>query len=126
MFSVERQDSAANLIEFEGFKQGFEITLTETLVALALDDLEEDRADQVFGEDLQQQALALLRSAIDHLTHNLNRGRMDHWAEFYERIFNFREIRTFDIEGQQTGLLSRAMTSSIAMRSPTDTSRPQR
>ena len=36
---------------------------------------------------------------------------MDHWAEFYERIFNFREIRTFDIEGQQTGLLSRAMTS---------------
>ena len=30
---------------------------------------------------------------------------------FYQRIFNFREIRTFDIEGQQTGLLSRAMTS---------------
>jgi 4-hydroxyphenylpyruvate dioxygenase len=50
-------------------------------------------------------------TAIDHLTHNLHRGRMDHWAEFYERIFNFREIRTFDIEGQQTGLLSRAMTS---------------
>ena len=50
-------------------------------------------------------------AAIDHLTHNLHRGRMDHWAEFYERIFNFREIRTFDIEGQQTGLLSRAMTS---------------
>ena len=50
-------------------------------------------------------------TAIDHLTHNLHRGRMDHWAEFYERIFNFREIRTFDIEGKQTGLLSRAMTS---------------
>jgi 4-hydroxyphenylpyruvate dioxygenase len=50
-------------------------------------------------------------TAIDHLTHNLHRGRMDHWAEFYQRIFNFREIRTFDIEGQQTGLLSRAMTS---------------
>jgi len=50
-------------------------------------------------------------TAIDHLTHNLHRGRMDHWAEFYERIFNFREIRTFDIEGQHTGLLSRAMTS---------------
>ena len=42
---------------------------------------------------------------LDHLTHNVNRGRMDHWAEFYERIFNFREIRYFDIEGQQTGLL---------------------
>ncbi len=47
---------------------------------------------------------------LDHLTHNVNRGRMNHWAEFYERIFNFREIRYFDIEGQQTALLSRAMT----------------
>ncbi|HEY3800460.1 MAG TPA: 4-hydroxyphenylpyruvate dioxygenase [Caulobacteraceae bacterium] len=50
-------------------------------------------------------------TGIDHLTHNLHRGRMDDWAGFYERIFNFREIRHFDIEGQQTGLLSRAMTS---------------
>jgi 4-hydroxyphenylpyruvate dioxygenase len=48
---------------------------------------------------------------IDHLTHNLHRGRMDKWSGFYERIFNFREIRYFDIEGQQTGLISRAMTS---------------
>ena len=47
---------------------------------------------------------------IDHLTHNVHRGRMDHWAGFYEKLFNFREIRYFDIEGQQTGLLSRAMT----------------
>ncbi len=47
---------------------------------------------------------------LDHLTHNVNRGRMDHWAQFYEKIFNFREIRYFDIEGQQTALLSRAMT----------------
>ncbi len=48
---------------------------------------------------------------LDHLTHNVHRGRMSHWAEFYERIFNFREIRYFDIEGAQTGLLSKAMTS---------------
>ena len=48
---------------------------------------------------------------LDHLTHNVYRGQMAKWAEFYERIFNFREIRTFDIEGRQTGLLSRAMTS---------------
>jgi 4-hydroxyphenylpyruvate dioxygenase len=48
---------------------------------------------------------------IDHLTHNVMRGRMDYWAGFYERLFNFREIRYFDIEGRQTGLLSRAMTS---------------
>jgi 4-hydroxyphenylpyruvate dioxygenase len=48
---------------------------------------------------------------IDHLTHNVNRGRMSFWADFYERLFNFREIRYFDIEGKQTGLFSKAMTS---------------
>lgn len=47
---------------------------------------------------------------LDHLTHNLRRGQMDVWSEYYERIFNFREIRYFDIEGQATGLFSRAMT----------------
>ncbi|MFN3700725.1 MAG: 4-hydroxyphenylpyruvate dioxygenase [Alphaproteobacteria bacterium] len=48
---------------------------------------------------------------IDHLTHNVFRGKMDVWAKFYEGIFNFREIRYFDIEGKLTGLKSRAMTS---------------
>jgi 4-hydroxyphenylpyruvate dioxygenase len=48
---------------------------------------------------------------LDHLTHNVHRGQMARWAEFYERIFNFREIRYFDIEGKQTGLISKAMTS---------------
>ena len=48
---------------------------------------------------------------IDHLTHNVHRGRMAMWAEFYERLFNFREIRYFDIEGKLTGLRSKAMTS---------------
>jgi len=48
---------------------------------------------------------------IDHLTHNVQRGNMDKWAGFYERLFNFREIRYFDIEGKKTGLFSRAMTS---------------
>jgi 4-hydroxyphenylpyruvate dioxygenase len=50
-------------------------------------------------------------SAIDHLTHNVHRGRMAEWARFYERLFNFREIRYFDIEGKLTGLRSKAMTS---------------
>jgi len=50
-------------------------------------------------------------AVIDHLTHNVQRGRMDHWAGFYERLFNFREIRYFDIEGKKTGLFSRALTS---------------
>jgi 4-hydroxyphenylpyruvate dioxygenase len=48
---------------------------------------------------------------IDHLTHNVYRGRMKEWADFYERLFNFREIRYFDIEGKLTGLKSKAMTS---------------
>ncbi len=47
---------------------------------------------------------------IDHLTHNVYRGRMAYWSGFYERIFNFREIRYFDIKGEYTGLTSRAMT----------------
>ncbi len=50
-------------------------------------------------------------TCIDHLTHNVARGNMNKWAGFYEKLFNFREIRYFDIEGQKTGLLSRAMTS---------------
>jgi 4-hydroxyphenylpyruvate dioxygenase len=48
---------------------------------------------------------------IDHLTHNVYRGQMDTWAKFYGKLFNFREIRYFDIEGKLTGLKSRAMTS---------------
>jgi len=47
---------------------------------------------------------------IDHLTHNVYRGRMAYWAEYYEKLFNFREIRYFDIKGEYTGLTSRAMT----------------
>ncbi|WP_395619044.1 4-hydroxyphenylpyruvate dioxygenase [Sphingorhabdus sp.] len=47
---------------------------------------------------------------IDHLTHNVYGGRMAHWGRFYERVFNFREIRYFDIKGEYTGLTSRAMT----------------
>nr|HMN56494.1 4-hydroxyphenylpyruvate dioxygenase [Ottowia sp.] len=50
-------------------------------------------------------------TVIDHLTHNVHKGRMDEWAGFYERLFNFREVRYFDIEGQATGVKSKAMTS---------------
>jgi 4-hydroxyphenylpyruvate dioxygenase len=48
---------------------------------------------------------------IDHLTHNVHRGNMSVWAGFYEKLFNFREIRYFDIEGKKTGLFSKALTS---------------
>jgi 4-hydroxyphenylpyruvate dioxygenase len=61
------------------------------------------------GADLDHAGHGL--ATIDHLTHNVHKGRMKEWAEFYERLFNFREIRYFDIEGQVTGVKSRAMTS---------------
>ena len=48
---------------------------------------------------------------LDHLTHNVVRGRLTEWAGFYERLFNFRQIRYFDIAGKMSGLHSRAMTS---------------
>ena len=69
--------------------------------------------DFVFFDDFQQRMAESdsRLTYIDHLTHNVNRGRMVVWAEFYERLFNFREIRYFDIEGKQTGLFSKAMTS---------------
>ena len=47
---------------------------------------------------------------VDHLTHNVYRGRMAYWAAFYEKLFGFREIRYFDIKGEYTGLTSKAMT----------------
>jgi len=47
---------------------------------------------------------------IDHLTHNVYGGRMKYWADYYETLFNFREIRFFDIKGEYTGLTSKALT----------------
>jgi 4-hydroxyphenylpyruvate dioxygenase len=58
-----------------------------------------------------EQANSVGLTCLDHLTHNVARGNMSTWAEFYERVFNFREIRHFDIEGRHTGLFSKAMTS---------------
>ena len=52
---------------------------------------------------------------IDHLTHNVYRGRMAYWADFYAKLFNFREIRYFDIQGEYTGLTSKAMTAPDGM-----------
>lgn len=47
---------------------------------------------------------------VDHLTHNVYGGRMAYWADYYERLFNFKEIRFFDIKGEYTGLTSKALT----------------
>ena len=63
------------------------------------------------GAAEREQANSAGLTYIDHLTHNVNRGNMKTWADFYQRVFNFREIRYFDIEGKVTGLTSKAMTS---------------
>lgn len=74
-----------------------------------------DEAHQPFKNDWQVVARVGEKdcglSYIDHLTHNVYRGNMDIWAHFYESIFNFREIRFFNIVGQVTGLISRALAS---------------
>ena len=66
--------------------------------------------DFVFYEGVDRHPVGCGFKLIDHLTHNVYRGRMEFWAKFYQRIFNFREIRYFDIKGEYTGLFSRAMT----------------
>jgi len=63
------------------------------------------------GAEAREAANGVGLTYIDHLTHNVARGNMSVWADYYQRIFNFREIRHFDIEGKVTGLISRAMTS---------------
>ncbi len=65
------------------------------------------------GVDRRPQGVGL--KLVDHLTHNVYRGRMAHWADFYERLFNFREIKYFDIKGEYTGLTSKAMTAPDGM-----------
>ncbi len=68
-----------------------------------------DALDPIKGAEQNPAGVGL--TYIDHVTHNVHRGNMDKWGKFYEDIFNFREIRYFDIEGKLTGLKSRAMTS---------------
>ena len=79
-----------------------------------IDRFEESRSiydidfDFLPGVDRHPRGHGLTR--VDHLTHNVYRGRMAYWAGFYEKLFNFREMRYFDIKGDYTGLTSKAMT----------------
>ncbi len=66
--------------------------------------------DFEYFEDVDKHPVGFGFNVVDHLTHNVYRGRMDYWAEYYERLFNFREIRFFDIKGEYTGLRSRALS----------------
>ena len=74
------------------------------------DDLNIYDIDFVELEGVDQNPVGYGFNVVDHLTHNVYQGRMDYWAEYYERLFNFREIRYFDIKGEYTGLTSRALT----------------
>src|SRR5471032_696691 len=71
--------------------------------------------DFEFIEGVERNPVGAGLKTIDHLTHNVYRGRMAHWAAFYERLFNFREVRYFDIKGEYTGLTSKAMSAPDGM-----------
>lgn len=66
--------------------------------------------DFVHEEGVEKYPVGAGFHSIDHLTHNVYSGRMGYWADFYETLFNFREIRFFDIKGEYTGLTSKALT----------------
>ena len=66
--------------------------------------------DFVFIEGVNRNPEGCGFKVIDHLTHNVYRGRMNYWADFYQHLFNFREIRFFDIKGEYTGLTSKLET----------------
>jgi len=67
--------------------------------------------DFVPVEGVAQQPAGAGLLEVDHLTHNVYAGRMDVWAQFYGKLFGFREVRYFDIQGRKTGLTSRALAS---------------
>ena len=67
-------------------------------------------ADFVAIDGAEQDPTGFGLTFIDHLTHNLYFGNMQKWSDYYEKLFNFREIRYFDIKGAKTGLVSKAMT----------------
>ncbi|MEQ1066464.1 4-hydroxyphenylpyruvate dioxygenase [Acinetobacter sp. XH1741] len=71
--------------------------------------------DFIFFDDKQRNPEGAGLKEIDHLTHNVYKGRMEYWANFYEKIFNFQEIRYFDIKGEYTGLTSKALTAPDGM-----------
>jgi 4-hydroxyphenylpyruvate dioxygenase len=73
-------------------------------------------AGDIYGDfepidGVDQHPVGFGMTLIDHLTHNVYFGHMEQWGEYYQRIFNFRQIRYFDIKGAKTGLISKAMTS---------------
>lgn len=75
-----------------------------------IDDGSNPYADYVFFDGVDPNPRGFGLTFIDHLTHNVFLGNMQTWSDYYERLFNFREIRYFDIKGEYTGLTSKALT----------------
>jgi len=73
------------------------------------------QSDFEFLEGVDANPVGTGLNEIDHLTHSVYKGRMEYWANFYEKIFNFQEIRYFDIKGEYTGLTSKALTAPDGM-----------
>ena len=82
----------------------------DCMLYLITDGLDPYVEDFEFLPDVDREPIGFGLTFIDHLTHNLYHGNMARWAEYYERLFGFREIRYFDIKGAKTGLVSKAMT----------------
>lgn len=83
--------------------------------------------ENIFGlknnDDLRPVGLGL--KIVDHFTNNVPVGEMQKWCDFYEKVFNFREARYFDIKGKSTGLISKVMRSpcslfSVPINEPSD------
>jgi 4-hydroxyphenylpyruvate dioxygenase len=82
----------------------------DCMLYLVTDGADPYAADFVFEHGVDRAPPGFGLTFIDHLTHNLYFGNMAKWADYYERLFGFREIRYFDIKGAKTGLVSKAMT----------------
>ena len=96
--------AAVDLPRIEGIG-GAVLYLADRAHGLALDE------EYEWFDGVEREPAGFGLSFVDHLTHNVYEGHMDHWADYYRRLFGFFEVKYFDIKGAQTGLRSRAMTS---------------
>ena len=97
-------------IDGEGAVDALKILGIGGCMLYLVDDGADPYRDYVFPDGVERQPQGFGLTFIDHLTHNLFLGNMQKWSDYYEKLFNFREIRYFDIKGAKTGLLSKAMT----------------
>jgi len=98
-------------LRFEFFKRSgpgikpFDIKATFDVGFYPIEDFEDELEEPI--QNVESRSLL----SIDHLTNNVEKGKMQYWCDFYENIFGWEEARYFDIQGNQTGLLSKVMQS---------------